>query len=133
MPGILPHLGAAIICMIVVHCIHFKWEFSWSIFVGNFIPDAIKFGFVGLVQGTFSILLIEKDEFYRSISNITSNPTNWFSLGFFIIGMPLVLYHFHVIKKKKMEEYDELYVFFLIGIIIHLVMDLLFVEKGIWY
>jgi len=35
MPGVLTHVIAAIICLVIVHLLHFKWEFSYSIFIGN--------------------------------------------------------------------------------------------------
>lgn len=132
MPGVLTHLIAAIICLIAVHLIHFKWEYSLSIFVGNFIPDVIKFGFSALKQGTISILNVKHDAFYSFLSSVTSNPANWFTLGFFVIGTTLLLYHFHYIKKKTMEEYDELLVFFLVGVLIHLILDAFIFETSPW-
>lgn len=132
MPGIIIHVIAATICLVIVHLLHFKWEYSLSIFVGQFVPDAIKIGFTAIKQGTLSILNIKKDAFYYFLREHSSSYTDWFALGFFIFGLMLLLYHFHVIKKKKMEEYDELYVFFLIGIILHLILDALIFEKGIW-
>ena len=53
------------------------------------------------------------------------------TIGFFILGVGLLLYHYHVIKKKKMEEYAELYGFLLIGILVHLILDAFFIE-GSW-
>lgn len=132
MPGVLTHTIVAIVCLIVVHLIHFKWEYSYSIFIGNFLPDVIKFGFSGIKQGTLAIFKVKKDSFYQFLSILTSNPANWFTIGFFIFGTTLLLYHFHYIKKKGMEEYDELYVFLLIGIIIHLILDVLIIETSIW-
>lgn len=132
MAGLLIHLTIALLSLLIVHFIHFKWEFSWAIFIGNFIPDVIKFGVSAIKQGTFSILDIKKDYLYQSLSSTTSTYQNWFTLGFFILGLSLLLYHFHYIKKKKMEEYDELYVFLLIGIIIHLILDVLILENGAW-
>ncbi len=132
MPGLLTHTIVAIINLIIVHLRHYKWEYSLSIFIGNFIPDVIKFGLSAIKQGTWIIFNVERDNFYKSLSNITSNPANWFSLGFFIFSLTLLLYHFHYINRKRMDEYDELYVFFLIGIIVHLILDVLIIEKSPW-
>ncbi|MBS1266305.1 MAG: hypothetical protein MAG795_00272 [Candidatus Woesearchaeota archaeon] len=133
MPGVLIHTIAAIICLTVVHLLHYKWEYSLSIFAGNFVPDVIKFGFSAIKQGTLAIFKLKQDFFYNKLASTTSNPANWFTLGFFVLGICLLLYHFHYIEKKKMEEYDELYVFFLIGIIIHLILDALIMEAGYWF
>lgn len=133
MPGILIHVAVAVLCLVVVHLIHFKWEFSWSIFAGNFVPDALKFGLSAIKQGTLKIFRVNQDSFFDSVNYFSNNVKNWFSLGFFIFGFTFVLYHFHYIKKKKLEEYDELYLFFLTGIIIHLVLDILIKESGILF
>lgn len=133
MGGVIVHLFAAILCFVIVHMKHFKWEYSWAIFVGNFIPDVIKFGVLALRQGVMNIFNIEQDAFYHNLAEITSNTANWFTIGFFVLGTTLLLYHFHYIQKKKMEEYDELYIFLLVGIIIHLILDVVFIETGIWF
>lgn len=125
MGGVLIHLSAAIVCLLVVHIIHFKWEYSLAIFVGNFIPDIIKFGITSLKLGTVSASQVTKDFLYHNLDAVSSNIVNWFGLGFFVLGTGFLLWHFHVIKKKTMKEYDELYVFLLIGILIHLVIDVL--------
>ena len=120
------------LCLVIVHLIHFKWEFSLSIFVGNFLPDVIKFGFSAIKQGTLHLFNVEQDSFYHFLNSVTSDLTVLFTVGFFVLGLGLLLYHFHYIKKKKMEEYDELYIFLLLGIIIHLILDALFIESSIW-
>ncbi|MFZ3149336.1 MAG: hypothetical protein WA137_09865 [Methanothrix sp.] len=132
MAGALVHLLAGIICLAIIHIIHFKWEYSLAAFVGNFAPDVIKFGVSAVAQSTMDIINIRQDPLYLYLSGVTSNTENWFTLGFFVFGATLLLYHFHHIKKKKMEEYDELYAFLLFGIIVHLIMDVLIIEKGPW-
>jgi hypothetical protein len=133
MPGILVHLGTALVCFLIVHFIHFRMEFSLSVFIGNFIPDVVKFGFSGIKQMTFDLLKIKHDDTYNFLNAITSSPANWFALGMFLFGMTIFLYDFHVIKKKTMREYDELYVFLVVGIVLHIIMDFFFIERGIWY
>jgi hypothetical protein len=132
MPGALVHLFAAVLCLGIIHLIHFKWEYSLAAFVGNFIPDVIKFGFSAILQSTINVFGVAQDSNYVFLNAITSSYSNWFSLGFFLFGVTLLLYHFHIVKKKKMEEYDELYGFLLVGIILHLIMDVLFIEQGVW-
>lgn len=132
MAGAIPHLVAGFFLLMVIHYIHFKWEYSWAAFAGSLMPDAIKFGLTAIKQSTVNILVLRQDPLYATLSSITSSPANWFSLGFFLFGLTLMLYHFHYIKKKKMEEYDELFVFLVIGVILHLAMDVLFIEQGVW-
>jgi hypothetical protein len=130
MAGALVHIALAFICLSFVHFRHMRWEFSLSIFIGNLLPDAITFGLSALKQGTISVFSVTQDAAYKRLWDITNSPANWLSLGFFIFGLAALLYHFHIIKKRKMEEYDELYVFLLAGILIHLVMDAFIMEQG---
>ena len=65
MPGVLTHTIAALICLFGLRFLKFKWEFGWAAFVGNFVPDAIKFGVSGVRQGTLAIFSIEQDSFYN--------------------------------------------------------------------
>jgi hypothetical protein len=132
MAGALTHLLAGIICMAIIHIIHFKWEYSLAAFVGNFVPDVITLGVSAVAQSTMDIFNLRQDPLYFYLHGVTSNMENWFALGFFIFGATLLLYHFHHIKKKKMEEYDELYAFLLLGIIVHLILDVLIIEKSQW-
>lgn len=133
MAGALIHLGIALFSALIVHLRHMKFEFSIMIFIGNLLPDVIKFGFSAIKQLTWNVFGIEQDAFYHSLSYWTSNLGNWFSLGFFVFALMLFLYHFHYVKKKTMEEYDELYIFLLIGIITHIILDLIIIEQGIWF
>src|SRR3990167_3611322 len=132
MPGVLGHVLAGILSALIVYLIHFKFEYSLSIFVGNLLPDAIKFGVTAIKQGTLAIFSIKQDAAYQALAQLTYSPTNWFTAGFFVFGLALLLYHFHYIKEKTMEEYDELYVFLLIGVILHLAMDAYFIENSPW-
>ncbi|MFH1505850.1 MAG: hypothetical protein ABIE94_02580 [archaeon] len=133
MPGFYPHLIAALISAAVVHRIHFKLEFSVAIFIGNLLPDAIKFVFAAIMQGTIYVFHIEHNSLYREMAAATSNVGYWMAFGFVLLGVLLFLYHYHVIKKQKMEEVAKFWGFLLLGVAIHLIMDLLFLEQGVWF
>ena len=133
MPGVIPHIVSGFLSAVIVHWRHGKPEFGLAIFIGNLLPDVIKFGISAIKQGTLAVFYIRQDGFYHLLSKLTSNPTNWFTLGFFLLLLATFLYHYHVIKKKKLWEYEELYVFLLLGIITHLIMDALIIEKGPWF
>lgn len=132
MGGVLTHTIAALICLAIVHRLHFKWEYSYSVFAGNFLPDVIKFGFSALRQGTLAIFNVEHDTFYQLLNTLTSSPANWILLGLCIAGITLSLYHHHYIKNKTMKEYDELFLFLFLGVMIHLVIDVNILETSSW-
>lgn len=133
MPGAIPHIAAGLLSAAIVHYRHLRLEFSLAIFIGNLLPDVIKFGISAIAQGTVKIFYVKQDALYHKLNELTYAPINWFTVGFFLLLLATFLYHYHVIKKNKLWEYEELYVFLLMGIITHLVMDALIVEKGPWF
>ena len=133
MPGVIPHIAVGSISAAIVHRKHMRLEFSLAILIGNLLPDAIKFGVSAVVQGTIRVFYVKQDSLYHALGSIAYSPGNWFTFGFFVLLLGTFLYHYHVIKKKKLWEYEELYVFLLIGIITHLIMDALIIEKGPWF
>ncbi|MBR9691105.1 hypothetical protein GOV08_05470 [Candidatus Woesearchaeota archaeon] len=132
MAGALVHIGVGVLLALIVHFIHFKFEYSIAIFIGGLLPDVIKFGFTAIKQITLNIFKIQQDSFYMMLSDVTSSYTVWFTLGFFVFTTTVFLFHYHYIKKKGMEEYDKLYIFLLIGIIVHLILDTLIIETNPW-
>ncbi|MBI3036352.1 hypothetical protein HYY73_01150 [Candidatus Woesearchaeota archaeon] len=133
MPGAIPHIAVGLLSAALIHLKHFRLEFSLAIFIGNLLPDAIRQGISAITQGTIDVLHVRQDGLFRFLSTTTNSPANWFTLGFFLLLLVTFLYHYHVIKKKKLWEYEELYIFLLIGIVTHLIMDALIIEKGPWF
>ncbi|HLC66482.1 MAG TPA: hypothetical protein VJK52_02475 [Candidatus Nanoarchaeia archaeon] len=132
MPGALIHVAVGLLCAFIVHLRHFRLEFSNAIFIGNLLPDVIKFGAAMLYSRTLDPMKIDRGYLYQMLAENTSAYTVWFTIGFFLLAVLIFLYHFHVVQKRKMEEYAELWGFLLLGIIVHLVLDALFVEQGPW-
>jgi hypothetical protein len=132
MPGLIVHVLAGLFSAIIVHLIHFRLAYSAAIFIGNLLPDIIKFGGAAIKQATLNVFSIKQDSLYHTLDAIAYSPENWFTLGFFVFAVALFLFHFHYIRKKTMEEYDLLYVCLLIGVFMHLVMDVFIHETGPW-
>jgi len=131
MAGALVHIGVGLLLALIVYLLHFRLEFSLAIFIGSLLPDAIAFGLSGLTQKNLNPCTVNTQTgIFRFLSGWTNSFNFWFTIGFFVLAVALFFYHFHVIKKKKMEEYSELYAFLLIGIIIHLIMDVFIIEAG---
>lgn len=133
MPGAIPHIAVGLLSAALVHLKHFRLEFSLAIFIGNLLPDAIRQLISAAVQGTVNVLNVKQDRLFNFLAATTNSPANWFTFGFFLLLLIAFLYHYHVIKKKRLWEYEELYIFLLIGIITHLIMDALIIEKGPWF
>ena len=83
MPGVLVHVSIGVLSALLVYFVHYKSKYSVAIFIGNLLPDWIKFGISALKQGTLRLSEIKFDSFYRFLSESTSLYSNWFSAGFF--------------------------------------------------
>ncbi len=132
MGGVLTHISAAALSAIIVHLIHFRLEFSIAVFLGNIVPDALKFGISGILNATVNLEKILGTKAYNLIAPLSDSAASWFSVGFFLFALSIFLYHHHVIRKRTMEEYDELYFFLLIGVVIHLLIDFFYIESSPW-
>jgi len=131
MGGILTHTLLGFLSGGIVYYFWRKPEFFFATLVGNTIIDFFKFFIVAINQGVLSIGDINKDSSYSFWANLTNSWTNWYTLGFFIITLLAFLYH-HIIRKKTMLEYDEIVWAFLIGVSLHLLLDIFYIEKNIW-
>lgn len=133
MPGALTHIGVALFSAALVYYNHFKGEFAFAVFIGNLLPDVLKFGITAAKQGMLNFVGVNKsDPVYMFLSATTNDTANWFSAGFFVLALLLFMYHYHYIKRKKMEEYSELYGFLLAGVLTHLILDVLIIERSAW-
>lgn len=132
MGGALVHIAMGLLCLVIVHLLKFRREFGLAIFLGNLAPDALKFGLSALVQSTWTVFAIEKDAFYRSVAAVSDNGNYWVMAGAFLALLCLLLYDHHVVRKKTAREYEELYGFLFLGVLVHLILDALVPETGPW-
>lgn len=132
MGGVLTHAIIGIFSGAVVYYFWRKPEFFFATLVGNTVVDFFKFFFAAVKQGSLRIFSIKHDSTFWFWADLTNNWANWFALGFFALTLIIFLYHHHVIRKKTFWEYDELIWAFLIGVVIHLIIDLLVFEQNAW-
>lgn len=134
MGGAILHIGLGLISGIIVYSLYStNLLYSIGIFVGNLLPDVLKFGLTALKQGTLNIFNIERDAFFKVLSVLTGSYFNWLVIGFLLLVGLLISYHYHYLKKKEVENYVVAYVLLLIGVYTHIVVDLFVNEKGFWF
>ena len=111
---------------------HKIFLYSFSIFIGNIIIDFFKFFFAGLIQKRWDIFNVEFDSTFFFWANLTNNFLNWIFFGFIIFVIINYLYKKHYINRRNFFELDEIVLFFLLGVLTHLVTDIFIIEKGYW-
>ncbi|MBR9676391.1 hypothetical protein GOV05_05265 [Candidatus Woesearchaeota archaeon] len=132
MAGLLSHVIAGLSTGLILHVLHQRFEFSVVAFIGNLLPDVIKFGVGAVFAGTINVFRIRENTVFRGLGVLSDNFTNWLSLGFVILSVLVFLYHYHYLKKKRFEEYSELAIILLLGVLTHLLMDYLIIESTPW-
>ena len=132
MAGLLTHLIISSVLLAIVMIISRKWVYGVSIFIGQIIPDAVKFCITGIKLRTFSPNLILKDDLFWTLEGLMSNYHTWVILGIFIVLSSFFFYHLKDLKKESLKEINWGYLLFVIGITIHLVIDVFIIEKSYW-
>lgn len=132
MAGLLTHLGISSVLFIIVLIIFRKFWYGFAIFIGQIIPDAVKFGITGIKLGTFSPSLILKDDLFWKLESLMSNYHTWVSLGIFIVLSSFFLYYIRKMKKQQLKDINWSYLLFVIGVIVHLVIDVFIIEHSYW-
>lgn len=132
MAGLTTHLLIASVGFLVGYFIFKEFLYGASFFIGHLIPDALKFGITGVKLWTAHPSIITQDNLFRRIDLIASDYNTWIILGIFVIALSFFLYHIHKIRKNKMQDINKTYFFFLAGVFIHLIVDILIIEKSYW-
>jgi len=131
MAGLLTHLGISLFLFLVL-MIFKKPLLGFSIAMGQIIPDAVKFGITGIKIRTFSPGLIMKDKLFWELESLMSNYYTWVILGIFIVLLSFFLYYLRKIKKQQVKDINWNYFMFVIGVIIHLIVDVFLIETNYW-
>ena len=132
MAGLLTHLVISTLLLIVVVIISRRFWYGLAIFLGQLVPDAVKFGITGIKLGTFSPNLIIKEPLFWELESLMSNYHTWVILGIFIVLSSLFLYYIRKMKKEQLKDINWGYLLFVIGVIVHLVVDVIIIEHSYW-
>lgn len=131
MPGVLTHLVVSLAGFLSASLIFKKWKYGLAFVIGHLIPDIIRFGVTGLANGKWSFDEIISNPLYWTLSF-----THYFSVWIIISALAFLvifnLYKLKKIDKSKLEIWLIIDLIFLMGIVIHLVLDILILEKSYW-
>ena len=136
MGGLLTHLITAFLGFLIIINLFQKekWKYLFGIAfaLGHLIPDLIDFGITGILNRTLNPAEIIKIPLYDVLWWIGHTPLHWVIFGLFVFGIYFLLYNFKRISKKDFFNLIILLICFLSGVAIHLVIDLLIIEKSYW-
>jgi hypothetical protein len=132
MGGLLTHLVISTVLFALVVVIFRNLWYGLAIFIGQLVPDVVKFGVTGVKLWTTSPSEIIKDGLFWKLEALTSSYHTWVNIGILVLVICLMLYHQNTLKKKQVKEISLGYLMFVIGVAIHLIIDIFIIEKSYW-
>ncbi len=131
MPGLLTHLIVAFVGFLVV-TLSFNYKFGFAFAIGQLIPDVIKFGIPGVMFRTTSFREILSKPIYWQLDGFTHHVYFWILICVLVVVITFVLYKLSKMKKETFKKWLIANIIFFVSIAIHLVLDVLIIEKSYW-
>ena len=132
MAGLTTHLVIVFVFGIAIWIFSKKWYYGAAFGLGHLIPDLISFGITGLKQKSLNPGVIMTNPWLSPLAAFSHNAFNWLIILLVLWLVFVFLYSFKKIDRKKFSTYILVLVYFIIGIILHLIVDKLIIEKNYW-
>jgi hypothetical protein len=136
MAGMLTHFAVAFASFILVFFIFYKSRFriyyAGAIFLGNIITDALGFGYYGIKLWTLNPRNIMVVPAFLRMARFIHTFSNWIIFAFIIVVIVLILYLCKKISAKTLYAWMIGLICFLVGISIHLFLDVRIHERSPW-
>jgi hypothetical protein len=132
MAGLLTHLIIIFVVGIVILIFSKKWIYSAAFALGHLIPDLISFGIPGIKMGSYDPGVIMTNPLFQPLAFFSHNAINWIVIVVVIWLIAVLLYSFKKIEKKTFANTILTLVFFISGVVLHLIIDKLIIETSYW-
>ena len=138
MGGLLTHLSAGVIGALIIYFTFYKSKpkkklIYGAIFIlGNILPDLVDFGVLGIKMGSLNPSEIMKNPLFDAFALWGHTFSNWAIIALIFVAIFLFLYEIEKISKKSLITVIIATVLVLIGIAVHLRLDVLVQEKSYW-
>ena len=132
MAGLTTHLVIVFVFGIAIWIFSKKWYYGAAFGLGHLIPDLISFGITGLKQKSLNPGVIMTNPWFSPLAAFSHNAFNWLIILLVLWLVFVFLYSFKKIDRKKFSTYILVLVYFIIGVILHLIVDKLIIEKSYW-
>lgn len=131
MPGVLTHLSVALAGCLIATLFFRNYKYGLAFATGHLIPDIIRFGVTGITNGTLNFGEITSKALFWKLS-FTHYTITWIIVFVIIFAVIFGLYKFKKINKKRFKEWFFANLLFFIGVVLHLILDALIIEKSYW-
>lgn len=140
MAGLLTHLTISLVGFILIAFI-FKtrgWRYAYggAFFIGHLLPDIIKFGITGIYINDFSYRAILRSSLFYTLDNYFGFHETGFFFWIMLVLFSLIFFSalafFKFMRKTKAKNFIITTILLSAGALIHLVIDILIIEKNYW-
>ncbi|MEK6918360.1 MAG: hypothetical protein AABW51_05425 [Nanoarchaeota archaeon] len=138
MGGLLTHLSAGIIGAVIIYFAFYRFHtkekiiFGLVFILGNLLPDLVDFGILGVEMGSLNPSEIMKNPLFDAFALWGHTFSNWAVIALVFWVVVFLIYEFEKISKKTLIVMIISTILILIGILIHLKIDVLVIEKSYW-
>lgn len=129
MAGALVHITSGILLALSTQIKGYGRKYMIGGFIGTLLPDAFIYVVASFYYGTFDLLFLINTKLWGAVYELT-NPWLALTLVVFFASVLVFIYQVHVIEKKRFWQLEEVDWFILIGVVIHLLLDWLWIETG---
>jgi hypothetical protein len=132
MAGLTTHLIIVLVFGLSIWIFSKKWYYGAAFGLGHLIPDLISFGITGLKQKSLNPGVIMTNPLFSPLATFSHNAFNWVAILLVLWLVFVFLYSFKKIDKKKFSNYILVLVYFIFGVVLHLIIDKIILEKNYW-
>jgi uncharacterized protein YacL len=132
MAGLSTHLIIVFVVGISVWIFSKKWYYGAAFGIGHLISDLISFGIPGIKMGSLDPSVIMTHPWFQTLALFSHNAFNWAIIAMGVWLIAVLLYSLKKIERKTFAATILTIIFFIVGVIIHLVVDKLIIETSYW-
>jgi hypothetical protein len=138
MAGLLTHLGAGLLGFLIIYFSFYKSKnrdkliYGIVFIIANLAPDLVDFGTLSVKMGSLDPGAIMRNPLFHNLVWLGHTFSNWVFLALVILAVFYILYKVKKVSKKTLKIIIICLILLLVGVIIHLRLDILIRETSYW-
>lgn len=138
MAGLLTHLSIGLLGFLIIYFSFYKSKnrdkliYGIVFIIANLIPDIIDFGTLSIKMMSLDPMAMMRNPLFHTLAWLGHTFSNWIILAVVVLAIFYILYKLKKISKKTLKIIIISLVLLLIGVIIHLRLDILIRETSYW-
>lgn len=138
MAGLLTHLGIAVGGFLIIFIAFYKAKpkiraiYVLGFAIGELLPDLVDFGVLAVKMRSLNVNAIMQDPLFNGLMLFGHTLSNWLIIAMIFIAIFLFVYEIEKMSKKGLVAIIIGTALVLLGIAVHLWLDVLIQETSHW-